>query len=113
MPLHTPQSIWAKSRQPMLELASDGIGVSLGEQSYLLIRWSESLPLEQVSRWLAFFATVSSAHGPIEDTLGIEPPGASSTAVSLSELKSGLALFNKLRVSDSTRGQSDCDSPSQ
>lgn len=101
MPLHTPRSIWAKNRQPMLELASDGIGVSLGEDSYLLVRWSASLPREQVCRWLAFFATVSRGPGSVAEVVGIGPPGESSTAVSLAELKAGLALLSRLKVSAS------------
>lgn len=98
MPLHTPRSIWAKSKQPSLELASDGIGVSLGEDSFLLVRWSPDIPCEQVTRWLAFFAAVSRGPGSIDTVLGIEPPGESSTVVSLQELKAGLALLTRLTL---------------
>lgn len=98
MSLHTPQSIWAKYRQPMMEVSSDGIGVSLGEQSYLCIRWSEDLPCDQVMRWLVFFARSMQEPLPLADTLGIEPPGASSTVTSLEELKRGLALLTRLDI---------------
>lgn len=98
MPLHTPQSIWAKNKQPMLELASDGIGVSLGENSYLLIRWSESLASEQVCRWLGFFARAMNTPEGIGGTLGIELSGRSSEVMSLEELRNGLALLTKLHI---------------
>lgn len=98
MSLHTQQSIWGKYKQPTLEIASDGIGVSLGEQSYLYIRWSKDLPEEQVARWCAFFAKSMLDQRPLADTLGIEPPGESSTVVSLKELRAGLALLTRLHV---------------
>lgn len=98
MPLHTPQSIWAKYKQPMAELALDGCGVSLGGNTYLVIRWSPNLDSRQVSKWLAFFATAWSGKGDPGEVLGIEPLGASSTVVSLEELKRGLALLNQLQV---------------
>jgi hypothetical protein len=98
MSLHTPQSIWAKYQQPMLELASGGIGVSLGENTFLFIRWSADLPKEQVARWFAFFAKCMLGPHGIAATLGIEPPGESSTVVSLKELRAGLALLTKLNV---------------
>ena len=98
MPLHTPQSIWAKYQQPMLEITSDGIGVCLGENSFLVIRWSAGLPEEQHARWFAFFAKCMQGPPTLADTLGIEPPGASSTAISLTELRAGLALLTKLDV---------------
>ena len=97
MSLHTPQSIWAKYRQPSLELASDGIGVSLADDSYLYIRWSADLAPQQVTAWLAFFARLGVGPAEIADTLGIEPPGESSTVVSLSALRSGLALLTRER----------------
>lgn len=100
MPLHTPQSIWAKNKQPMLEVASDGIGVSLGENSYLLIRWSESLASEQVRKWLAFFVRAMNTSGSIEETLGITLDGKSSEVMSLEELRNGLALLTNLRIAE-------------
>ena len=95
MSLHTPASIWAKYKQPTLELASDGIGVSLDENTFLCIRWSAGLAAAQVRAWLAFFAR--SGVGPLEiaDTLGIEPPGESSTVTSLNDLRTGLALLTR------------------
>ena len=98
MPLHTPQSIWAKYQQPMLEITSDGIGVCLGANSYLCIRWSAGLPDVQLARWFAFFAKCMLGPATLATTLGIEPPGASSTAISLTELRAGLALLTKLDV---------------
>lgn len=103
MPLHTPQSIWAKNKQPMLEVASDGIGVSLGEDSYLLIRWSESLPSEQVCKWLAFFARAMNTPEGIGATFGITLDGKSSEVLSLAELRNGLALLTKLHIEPTTR----------
>jgi len=52
----------------------------------------------QVARWFAFFAKCMQGPPTLADTLGIEPPGASSTAVSLTELRAGLALLTKLDV---------------
>ena len=52
MPLHTPQSIWAKYQQPMLEITSDGIGVSLGANSYL-IKPSDLDTLVEFARMIA------------------------------------------------------------
>jgi len=98
MPLHTPQSIWAKYQQPMLEITSEGIGVCLGADSFLFMRWSAGLPDAQVARWFAFFAKCMLGPHGIADTLGIEPPGESSTVVSLKELQTGLALLTKLHV---------------
>lgn len=98
MPLHTPQSIWEKYKRPTLEVTPDGYGVSLGADSYLVIRWSAGLPPEQVLRWLAFFAKCMSGPEGFEGTTGITLDGESSTVVSLAELKAGLALLSKLTL---------------
>jgi len=93
MPLHTPQSIWAKWKQPTLEVSSDGFGVSLDEQTYLVIRLSASFRHKQAAEWLAFFARALNDERPVEDVLGIEPVGESSTVTTLSELRAGLTLL--------------------
>lgn len=98
MPLHTPLSIWAKYRQPSLEIASDGFGVCLGENTYLYIRWSAGLPSEEATRWCAFFARLVCDPAEIDELAGIEPTGASSQVISLAELKAGLALLTSFRV---------------
>lgn len=98
MSLHTPQSIWAKHKQPMLEYTPDGIGVCLGADSYVVLRWSPGLPSEQVARWCAFLARCMLGPEGFEGTTGIALAGESSTVVSLAELKAGLALLAQLTV---------------
>lgn len=95
MPSLTPQNTSAKSKNGTLEISLDGFGVSLEDGTFLCIQWSIDFPYAQVTQWLAWFAR--SGVGPLEvaDTLGIEPPGESSTVISLAELRAGLALLTR------------------
>lgn len=99
MPLHTPQSIWAKYKQPMLEVSADGIGVCLDENTYLVTRWRGVFPEPQLGKWLAFFARLALDPGMLDELAGIEQSGASSEVISLSELRTGLALLTESQPS--------------
>jgi hypothetical protein len=96
MPLHTPQSIWAKYKQPSLEITSDGFGVCLDARNYLVIRWSAALDMEQLGKWLAFFAKLALDPSLIEGMQSTVQAGESSEVISLEELRSGLALLTSL-----------------
>ena len=93
MPLHTQRSIWAKYQQPTLEVASEGFGVSLDENTYLVIRLSASLPHREAAQWLAFFARALNDDLALDEVLGIELDGESSTVITLDELRAGLKLL--------------------
>jgi hypothetical protein len=69
----------------------------LAEHTYLYIHWSDELSPQQLTAWLAFFARLGVGPREIADTLGIAPPGESSTVVSLNELRAGLELLTKLQ----------------
>jgi hypothetical protein len=96
--LHTPQSIWEKYKQPMLEIGSDGIGVCLDENTCLYTRWSAELRCEQVTKWLAFFAKLVADPAMLDELAGIAPAGESCQVISLSELRAGLALLTRSRA---------------
>jgi len=95
MQSHTPQSTSAKSKNGTLEISLDGFGVCLEDGTYLCIQWSVDFPYQQVTQWLAFFARLGVGPVEIADTLGIAPPGESSTVISLSALRNGLALLTR------------------
>jgi len=97
----TLESISGRYSQPTLVVRADGIGVYLDESTSLVISWSAELGYGQVQAWLGFFARLGCGPLEIADTLGIEPPGESSTVISLDELRRGLALLT--RVADAPR----------